>query len=84
MNSVASSRKISALSNFSFLPMHHAVNALFVGSGITFNKTGGPVDTTVLGRVHTAAFSYENGVKPLRFCLALTLLRCENGPFRKR
>ena len=36
------------------------------------------------GPVHTATFSYENGVKLLRFCLAFTLLRCENGAFRKR
>ena len=28
--------------------MHHAVNTLFVGSGITSDKTGGPVYTTVL------------------------------------
>ena len=37
-----------------------------------------------VGSVHTAMFSYENGVQLLRFCLAFTLLRCENGAFRKR
>ena len=29
-------------------------------------------------------FSYENRVKLLHFCLAFTLLRCENGAFRKK
>ena len=33
--------------------------------------------THVSGPVHTATFSYENGVKLLRFCLAFTLLRSE-------
>ena len=40
--------------------------------------------TWVLGPVNTATFSNENGVKLLRVCLALTLLCCENGAFRKR
>ena len=36
MNSEGSSRKFSALLNFTFLPMHHVVNTLFVRSGIMF------------------------------------------------
>ena len=35
-------------------------------------------NTLTLCPVHTATFSYENGVKRLRFCPVFTLLRCEN------
>ena len=34
-----------------------------------------------LGPVHIAPYSYENGYKSIRFCLAFTLLRYENGDF---
>ena len=43
-----SSRKALCSLNFRFLPTHLAVNSIFVGSGITLNKAGGPVGTTVL------------------------------------
>ena len=33
------------------------------------------------GPVHIAPYSYENGYKSIRFCLAFTLLRYENGDF---
>ena len=34
--------------------------------------------------VHITPFSYENRVKLLRFCLALTLHHCENRAFQKK
>ena len=40
--------------------------------------------TSMIGPVHTAPFSYENGEKLIRFGLAVTLLRCENGALQKR
>ena len=41
-------------------------------------------DKYSLGPVYTAPFSYENGVKLIRFRPAFTLLRCENGAFPKQ
>ena len=38
--SEAASRKIVSSLQLDFLPMHHAVNTVFMGSGIRFNKTG--------------------------------------------
>ena len=36
-----------------------------------------------LSPVHIALFSYDNGTNLIRFGLAFTLLRCENGALRK-
>ena len=60
-----------------------------VGKSIRFCKKSSQIGpyfshAVILGPVHTAPPSYENGAKLIRFGLAFTLLRCENGASRKR
>ena len=65
---------------------HHKRNENITPSciaGNTLMPHSNPQSAIILGPVHTAPFSYENGAKFIRFGLAFTLFHCENGAFRK-